>query len=68
MAPKPWKAFVESLIMHKEPMGPCPEGYEDICVASYFHKGLGRRVFAWQYGKRCFVLRVKQRTEGTPGA
>lgn len=52
---------------HKEPMGPCPVGYEDICVASYFHKGLGRRVFAWEYGKRCFVLRVKQRTEGTTG-
>jgi len=38
-----------------------PEEFEEIHVTSYFHKGLGRRVYAREYGKKCFVLRVRVR-------
>jgi hypothetical protein len=34
--------------------------YEYIFVTSFFHKGLGRRIYASSYGKTAFRLRVKK--------
>lgn len=40
----------------------------EIHVASYFHKGLRRRIYAWQYGKKCFVFRVRARRGPAPAS
>jgi hypothetical protein len=37
------------------------EAYEIIFVKSYFHRGLGRRIFAGAYGLEAFALKVKKR-------
>ena len=41
---------------------PAPKKQQVIFVASIFHKGLGKRIFAADYGKRAFrlVIRKKQ--------
>lgn len=36
----------------------CPQGYQYIFVTSFFHKGLKRRIYARECGKRCFRLMV----------
>lgn len=36
-----------------------PEGYKDIFVASYWHWGLMRRLYAAAYGLQAFRLRVR---------
>lgn len=35
-----------------------PPGYKYIFVTSFFHKGLKRKVFAYEYGKKSFRLCV----------
>lgn len=40
--------------------GPPPEGYEDIYRPSFWHWGVMRRLWAWQYGLQAFKLRVRK--------
>lgn len=44
-----------------------PDGETFIYVKSFFHKGLGRRVYASQYGKRAFRLKIRNRTPKRSG-
>ena len=43
---------------HAQNERPVPPGYKEIFVKSYFHKGLGRRIFAHEYGLQAFRLIV----------
>lgn len=36
------------------------EVYDVIFVPSFFHRGLGRVIYASSYGKKCFALRVRR--------
>lgn len=40
--------------------GPPPVGYVDIFRPSFWHWGLMRRLWAWEYGLRTFRLRVRE--------
>lgn len=31
-----------------------------VFVKSFFHRGLNRRIYAWQYGKKAFALRKRK--------
>jgi hypothetical protein len=35
--------------------------YDEVFVKSYFNKALGRRIYAHEYGKQCFVLRFRRK-------
>jgi len=37
------------------------EDHEYIFVKSFFHRGLGRRIYAWQYGKKAFRLKIRRK-------
>lgn len=37
------------------------DDYEYIFVKSFFHKGLKKRIYAAQYGKEAFRIRVKRK-------
>lgn len=37
--------------------------FEYVFVKSFFHKGLGRRIYAWQYGKDAFRLKIRKKKD-----
>lgn len=48
-----------ALILAEDESAP-PEGYEDIFRPSFWHWGLMRRLWAWEYGLTAFRLRVRK--------
>lgn len=46
-----------------EPAQSCPpkDEYDVVFCKSFFHKGLKRRVYAYEYGKKVFALRFRRK-------